>query len=243
MKKKVLGLLLYSSLLQAQLGVGTPTPQETFHVNGSLQVTNGIFFGGDAYTKGSSGLPGQVLKSNGPDKAPSWGELAGVPKATGTVIAVDGTFIVAQEITVQMTSDFRSGKTTDAIPIGNLNNEIIDNEDSYIGNGSNNSFQIFSDGIYQVTMNMQLQSTNGTNPVVGIWDDKNNTWLACVNDVFVARTDELQTFTLITSIKMLKNNTYSFRVSNGSAGFTIKHLSSGGTGSGPVTQICLKRLR
>jgi len=243
MKKTILGLFLYSSLLQAQLGIGTPTPQETFHINGSLQVTNSIFFGGDAYTKGSSGLPGQVLKSNGPGESPSWTELAGVPKATGTVIAVDGAFIVAQEITVQMTSDFSSGTTNNALPIGNLNNEIIDNQDSYSGSRTSNSFEVSADGIYQVTMNMQLESKKGTNPVVGIWDDKNGSWIACVNDTFVAPNDELQTYTLVTSVKMLANNTYSFRVSNLNAGFTIKHLSKGTTGSGPVTQICLKRLK
>jgi len=243
MKKKILGLLFYSSLLQAQLGIGTPTPQETFHVNGSLQVTSGIFFGGDANTKGSSGLPGQVLKSNGPGQPPSWEEIAGVPKATGTVIAVDGAFIIAQEITVQMTSDFSISIVDKALPIGNLNNEIIDNQDTYIGNSTSNSFKVTADGIYQVTMNMQLAGKKGSNPVVGIWDDKNGIWIARVNDIFVAPNDQLQTYTLVTSVKMLTNNNYSFRIGSNSGDVTVKHLSKGTTGSGPVTQICLKRLK
>ncbi|WP_276729243.1 hypothetical protein [Chryseobacterium carnipullorum] len=112
--------------------------------------------GGNASTAGSAGTAGQVLKSNGPGAAPSWQTLAGVPNATGTVIAVNGQFIVAQEISVQMTSDFTIPGNTLAMPVGNLTNEIIDNENLFTGSSTSNSFKVSADGIYLVTMNVQL---------------------------------------------------------------------------------------
>jgi len=243
--KIIFGVLLYSSFLHAQLGIGTPTPQETFHVNGTLQVTSGIYVGGNANSKGSPGVAGQVLRSNGIGEAPSWQHLAGVPESTGTVIVVDGKFVVAQEIIVQMSADFSgpaiSGPTT-PILIGNLNNKIIDNSDTYNGNNNSNSFRVKADGIYQISMNLQLATSSGTVPAIGLWDDTLRSWVARVNDYFYAPYDKFQTETLIASVQLLPSHVYSFRIGN-KAPFTIKYLSAGDTGTGPVTQISVKRLR
>lgn len=58
--------------VQAQVGVLTPTPQNTLHVNGSMQVVKDLNVGGTADTKGNSGNPGEFLSSNGPDQPPVW---------------------------------------------------------------------------------------------------------------------------------------------------------------------------
>lgn len=239
-------IVLYTSILHAQNGIGTPTPQATFHVNGSLQITEDIQLGGTTNTKGSSGLAGQVLKSNGPGLAPSWEALAGVPNATGSVIVVNGQFIVAQEIIVQMTADFlgkaSTGGTAPPDLLGNLNDEIIDNENTYKGTATSNSFKVVADGVYQIMMNLQIQSINASTPVIGVWDDTAGTWIARANDYFVAPDTKAQTYTLITSVPMVASKTYSFRISN-TKDYTIKHLSAGRTGSGPVTQVSIKRLK
>lgn len=242
MKKNLLLALFLPIFYYSQVGVNTSTPQKTFHVNGSLQVVNELNVGGTSSTPGSSGNLGQVLKSNGAGAPPSWQNLAGVPSSTGTVIVVNGQFLVAQEIIAQMTADFTNSGTGTAVTIGNLNNEIVDNENLYTASATTNSFKVSADGVYQITMNGQLSTTNLTSPVIGIWDDTNNNWVARVNDLYTATTGSLQTYTLLTSITMLASNTYSFRIAN-TASITIKNLSSGSTGSGPITQMSLKRLK
>lgn len=225
-----------------RLGIGTATPQKTLHVNGSLQLVNELNVGGNGTTAGSAGTAGQVLKSNGPGAVPTWQNLAGVPNSTGTVIVVNGQFIVAQEIITQMTADFTNSGTGLAVQIGNLGNKIVDNENQYTSSATTNSFKVSNDGVYQITINGQLSTTNGTSPVIGIWDDTNNNWVARINDLFTAATGGLQTYTLLTSIPMLSANIYSFRIANTSS-ITLKYLSSGSTGSGPITQASLKRLK
>ncbi|MDN3692458.1 hypothetical protein QWZ06_09320 [Chryseobacterium tructae] len=234
--------LLISLSIFGQVGVNTATPQKTLHVNGSLQLVKELNVGGTSSTAGSAGDAGQVLKSNGPDAAPTWQNLAGVPSSTGTVIVVNGQFLVAQEIIEQMSADYTEIGTGPAVSIGNLNNEIVDNENLYTGSGTTNSFKISADGVYQITINAQLSTTNGTYPTIGIWDNTNTKWVARVNDQFAAPTGGLQTYTLLTSIPMLAANIYSFRIANTSS-VTIRHLSSGTTGSGPITQMSLKRLK
>ncbi len=61
-----------SIISYAQLGILTPTPQNTLHVNGSLQVVKDLNVGGTASTKGNSGNKGEVLMSNGVGNAPEW---------------------------------------------------------------------------------------------------------------------------------------------------------------------------
>ncbi|MEJ5048415.1 hypothetical protein WH221_01180 [Chryseobacterium culicis] len=244
MKKELLlaGILITCTLVKSQVGIGTTTPQKMLHVNGSLQLGNELNLGGTATTEGSAGTAGQVLKSNGPGTAPSWQTLAGVPNATGTVIAVNGQFLVAQEISAQMTGDFTISGTGPATAIGNLTNVIIDNESKYTGSSTTNSFSVSADGVYLITMNVQLYTNNGSNPTIGIWDNQTGNWVARVNDFYSVPTNQLQTYTLITSIPMSTSKTYSFRAAN-TSDTVIRSHSSGTTGSGPVTQMSVKRLR
>jgi len=94
---------LFSNIVFSQVGINTATPQKQLHVNGSLQVTNELSVGGNATTAGSAGSIGQYLVSNGSGAAPSWQTFAGiVPNSNGSVIAVNGQLLVAQEITVQL---------------------------------------------------------------------------------------------------------------------------------------------
>ncbi|WP_395973869.1 hypothetical protein [Chryseobacterium cucumeris] len=245
-KKAILITSIFVSLFyHSQVGINTSTPMKSLHVNGSLQVVNELNVGGTASTAGSAGTAGQVLKSNGPGNAPTWESIAGVPSSTGTVIVVNGQFLVAQEIIVQMTNDFTiTAGSNGGIPvaIGSLNNEIVDNENLYTGSPSTNSFKVSADGVYQVTMNAQLSTGNGSSPVIGIWDDTTGNWVARVNDLYTATTGNLQTYTLLTSIPMLASHTYSFRLYN-TENVTAKYLSSGSTGSGPITQMSVKRLK
>lgn len=70
------GILLVSSgLLFSQtgnVGINTPKPQKTLHVNGSLQVTKEINLGGTSSTAGSAGLTNQVLVSQGAGNPAVW---------------------------------------------------------------------------------------------------------------------------------------------------------------------------
>ena len=249
MKKHLIVLMsLFSSVsLFSQVGINTENPQKTLHVNGDLQLTKEFNVGGNASTQGSPGVSGQVLVSKGANSAPEWKTLS-IPTlpdlATGTVISIDGQLMIAQEITLQMTADYTNAGASSGpgVAIGNLNNEIIDNENTYLGTATSNSFKVSNDGIYHVNMNMQISTTNNTSPVIGVWDNTVGNWVARVSDQFVASTGGYQTFTLITAIPMLANHTYSFRFLN-TTSVTIKHLSSGFTGSGPVSQVTLKRLR
>ncbi|MGR3857279.1 MULTISPECIES: hypothetical protein [Chryseobacterium] len=256
-KKAILITSIFGSLFyHSQVGINTSTPMKSLHVNGALQVVNELNVGGTASTAGSAGIAGQVLKSNGPGNAPTWQSIAGVPSSTGTVIVVNGQFMVAQEIIVQMTNDFTyTAGSNGGIPvaIGSLNNEIVDNENLYTGSPSTNSFKVSADGVYQIMMNAQLSTSNDSSnqptiPVIGIWDDTSSSWVARVNDVYWAGSSTSvgggpkQTYTLITSIPMLASHTYSFRLSN-TVDVIVRYLSSGSTGSGPVTQMSLRRLK
>lgn len=74
MIKKLLYMALFamSIISNAQVGIRTPTPQNTLHVNGSLQVVKDLNVGGNANTKGNSGNRGEFLMSNGIDNPPVW---------------------------------------------------------------------------------------------------------------------------------------------------------------------------
>src|ERR1700750_1487315 len=77
MKKTLLYMALFvmSLNVHAQVGIETPTPQSTLHVNGSLQVVKDFNVGGNAKIRGNSGNRGEVLMSNGAGTAPTWGTI------------------------------------------------------------------------------------------------------------------------------------------------------------------------
>ncbi|AZA93603.1 Uncharacterised protein [Chryseobacterium nakagawai] len=239
-KKRILisGLLLISILTFSQVGINTTTPQRTLHVNGSLQLTKELNVGGNEITAGNPGEAGQVLKSNGPNQPPSWRDLLDVPNSEGTLIAVSGAFFVAQEIVVQMSGNFSVTGGSASI-LGNLDSEIVDNESKYSGNATTNSFQVSVDGTYQVIMNMQLSTTKGSNPVIGIWDNVSNKWIARVNDTYTAADGTRQTYSLITGIPMLAGRDYSFRASSN----VNCVINKGGSGSVPMSYVSVKRMK
>lgn len=243
MNKLVPIILIVPLSAWAQVGVNTTSPQKELHINGSLQVTNEINVGGNAQTAGDSGTAGFALVSNGPGQPPQWKDISETSDVEGTMIVVNGQFIVAQEITVQLSADYSgsaaSGSTLPSA-IGNLSNKILDNQNKYTGSASSNSFQVVSDGVYEVYLNMQLLTTANTYPTIGIWNNTSNSWVANVNDLFAA--NGAQTYTLITTVPLSSSNTYSFRSVN-TANYTIRRLSGGTTGSGPVSQVTVRRLK
>ncbi|MCV9934625.1 hypothetical protein OIU80_20270 [Flavobacterium sp. LS1R47] len=163
-----------------------------------------------------------------------------VPSDVGTVIAINGKLEVAEEITALMTSNFSmSALNEGSIPytIGNIMNVIIDNNSSFRSNYYSNNFSIKADGIYMVTMNIQI-TLGGGNAVIGIWCDSDRKWIAR-NDQYI---DGNAFITLLTAVSLEKNKTYSFR-GGGTKSMTIKALSSGFTGSGPISFFSVKRLR
>ncbi|MBL1221537.1 hypothetical protein JET18_11845 [Chryseobacterium sp. L7] len=230
------------------VGIGTTAPSAKLHVNGTAQFNNEIKVG----TAGNAGTTGQVLMSNGTGAAPKWGTIADVtPTSTGSVLVVDGKFIIAQEISVQMTGDFTS---TGAAPvaIGNLTNEIIDNENRFNGTASGNSFTVSANGTYQLTMNASLTDvTTDLNPVIGIFDDTANQWVARVNDQYKSTgspgVPKLQTYTLIVAFPLVTSHTYSFRQATPTGTITVKSHSTAYTTpdniTAPFTQMSLKRLK
>ncbi|MCQ9639531.1 hypothetical protein MP478_09020 [Chryseobacterium sp. WG14] len=173
--------------------------------------------------------------------------------SAGTVIYTNGRTIVAQEITALMSDDFSITATsapTVGSYIGNLNVEIIDNENSYTSTATWNNFRVKENGVYSIIMNLQLTDTKASvgslGPVIGLWDDVSNQWVARVNDGYPTA-GRLQTYTLITSINLRNDRTYSFRASphfnNGTETLTIKAINTGSTGSGPISQVSVRRLK
>ncbi|WP_426477172.1 hypothetical protein ACP3T3_18165 [Chryseobacterium sp. CBSDS_008] len=64
--------LIMSFLVNAQVGILTPTPQRTLHVNGSLQLVKELNVGGSESVQGTAGKDGEFLSSNGAGAAPTW---------------------------------------------------------------------------------------------------------------------------------------------------------------------------
>ena len=102
---------------------------------------------------------------------------------------------------------------------------------------------------YSIFFNLQATSTSNNNPVFGIWNDTANTWVTTTNDYFSASITNpgysatpLQSYTIYTSVKLTANKTYSVRAKSNGGTITIKKLSSGSTGEGPVTQISIRRI-
>jgi len=117
MKKSLLITLIWFPLFcAAQVGVQTPTPQRTLHVNGSLQVTNELNVGGTAAVAGSAGTSGQVLVSNGTGTAPSWQPLATVGGNIAAAYYVQGT--TAATINAGLTADVPGVTLTVTVPAG-----------------------------------------------------------------------------------------------------------------------------
>jgi len=113
MKKTVLISLalswVYTSELFAQsgrTGINTQTPSRNLDVNGSVQITSEISLGGDDTTAGDTGEAGYTLFSQGQGLPSIWNDLEDTNNETGTILVVNGEFLIAQELIVQFTEDY-----------------------------------------------------------------------------------------------------------------------------------------
>lgn len=83
--------IMISTGVYSQVGINTETPQRTFHINGSLQITNELNIGGDADTAGNAGNTGDILESAGPGVAPVWKAPTEIRGTVATAAYVQGT--------------------------------------------------------------------------------------------------------------------------------------------------------
>ncbi len=218
------------------VGIGAEAPSNKLHLK---DTSDPMKVEGLAISSSSNDLP-LVIGSDGTVKTGVFPSINIVPDDVGTVIAIGGKLIIAQEMAVLMAADFAFPvSTTTPVAIGNLITIIVDNENSFNATASTNSFTVKTDGVYLITMNAQLITGVGTKPFVGIWCDTDKAWVVGVNDVV---STALQTYTLSTAINLYASKTYSLRVGNTASG-TIPWKSSGYTGEGPISFYSLKRLR
>ncbi len=221
------------------VGIGTNSPNNILHIKAT---SDPVKIEGLVVSSSNDDVP-LVIGSDGIVKTGTFTVPNIVPTEVGTVIAINGQLVVAQEIVGQMTADFISS-AGGIVPIGNITQTLIDNKNTFTASSTNNTFRVMDDGTYLVTINVQLMNTGGTtnNPVVGIQDLSTGQWVARVNDYTTA--GNLQTFTLISAIPMQTGRDYSFALANVTGGtLTIKAFSSGGTGSGPISYFSVKRLK
>jgi len=244
MNKKLLGLLLYSSLLQAQIGMGSEKTMKDLHENDSFKKEKTRNVREDANTEIAFFHNNDALETDLLDPLSLHEkEEESISKENKSLIYVNGQYVIPQKITVQMTADFMSAATTGfAVPIGNLNNEIVDNENSYAGTATANSFKVYDDGVYEVSMTVQMSTVYGATPRIGIWDNNAMQWLASVKNTCTTPKNKSQTYNLTTSIPLVANHIYSFRASN-KFDFTIKNLPSGGTSSDLLTQVSVRQIK
>lgn len=153
MKKTIflLQVFLMYSFAYSQVGINTPTPQKTMHVNGALQVTNEFNLGGDASTAGTAGTLGQIIRSNGPGTAPSWVDLeqAFIPKTT----------IVGTKNNISPPSGTFAGGSTNAVIFNSI--PKIDNTNMTY-NSTTGVITIVKAGYYQLVV--YLTYDLNTNP-------------------------------------------------------------------------------
>lgn len=83
--------IMISTGVYSQVGINTETPQRTFHINGSLQITNELNVGGDADTAGNAGNTGDILESSGSGTAPVWKTSTEIRGTVATAAYIQGT--------------------------------------------------------------------------------------------------------------------------------------------------------
>lgn len=184
---------------------------------------NSLVIGADGTIK--KGIPSNILASQ-----------------TGSVIVVNGKMEIGQEMMLLMKEDYSTSELNKAISIGNITNVVIDNQNKFKGTTTSNSFSVGTSGTYQITMNCQLSGVNGDSPVIGLWNDTTNKWIARVNNNFMSPTDGLQMYTLIAAVEMNTSDVYSFRVADNNV-VKVVAFSTGSTGTGAVSFYGLKRIK
>ena len=240
MKKKLLGLLLFSSLLQAQMSMDNP--KKDFYADNSFRNEKKNNTNEKKIAKNTAGPNYDVYKATSGDTVSFYKKTKkSIPQEDKSFIYIDGQCIRAQKIEVQMAADFTSAATTGfTVPIGSLNNIIVDNENRYTGTAATNSFKVSEDGIYEISMTVQMSTTYGATPRIGVWDNSAMQWLTSSKESCTTPKNKLQTYTLKTAIAMVGAHTYSFRASN-KFDFTIKNLNSEDTGS--FTEVSVNRIK
>lgn len=148
MKKKItLYLILFSSLSYAQIGINTTTPQKTLHVNGTLELTKELNVGGDSITSGNSGNSGQILTSQGSNKAPIWDNSIttsnGIQKLVG--------------FSLNSSSLNGAANTFKTITYDNINHL----DSGYLTYNTNGSFTVNTSGYYNIDVYTYSTFTNG----------------------------------------------------------------------------------
>jgi hypothetical protein len=167
-----------------------------------------------------------------------------VPSDNGSVMAINGQLLIAQEMTLQMSSDCVIPNTSTVKQITNITNKILDNKNSFIGTSSGNTFTVAVDGVYQVTINVQVSpSINGLWPVLGIYNNSMGRWIARTDDNIPVSAGQLYTYTIITAVDLYASQSYSFSGASSGGSLTLKAYSAGTTGTGPVSFFSVKRLR
>lgn len=215
--KKVLFLsfIFLYKLINAQIGVGTQTPQKTLHVNGNLQITNELNVGGDSSTSGNSGEYGSYLISNGTNVAPSWQNLASLG--------------VQKLVNVSLTTSSSSGSANVFSTIKYNSNPYIDNK--YVTyNSSNSSYTILVAGYYSFSGYTNLSLTGDGTITYYIRNGTSNIFLKNTNfsssvassGINVSGTIYLDANSIITQVIAF---TRSFTINNGS--FSITYLGNG----------------
>ncbi|WP_160138720.1 hypothetical protein [Chryseobacterium sp. c4a] len=80
--KNILSICMLVSIYIAtkgQIGIHTPTPKSSLHINGDMTLTSTLKIGGNSAMAGNSGNSGNILQSQGAGLSPVW-------KATEAVI-------------------------------------------------------------------------------------------------------------------------------------------------------------
>lgn len=214
-KVSFLSFIFLFNLINAQVGIGTKTPQKTLHVNGNLQITSELNVGGDSLTEGSSGEYGAYLISNGANTAPTWKNLAslGIQK------------LVNVSLTTTASSTYNSATIIkyDSTPY------IDSNYISY--DSTAGSFTILVDGYYNISgyTNINMYGGGGTisyNVYSGSTDlfFKNTNFSTSVSSsgISVGGATYLSANSVITQTIRF---TRSFSINNGS--FSITYLGNG----------------
>lgn len=201
---------------------------------------------------------GAIIYATAPDSAPAgqtinvtssgyyyfdgtvWKNIAFISlNGTGTVIAINGQPQVAQEIVVRP-----AGFTLQQVPVASAvnpgpfknltsSNEVIDNENTFTGTSTNNTFTVSATGVYQITMNINLQASGGTvngNCYFGLRNITDNTWTSLRLDTLTNLANgQLEVINLIDTLTLNTGKTYSFWIGqqsdSGSVNMTGGYLS------------------
>ncbi|PRA97659.1 hypothetical protein CQ046_20670 [Chryseobacterium sp. MYb7] len=164
MKTKLLSVALIAMSLFtfAQVGIQTPTPKKTLHVNGSLQVVKEINVGGDGSTTGSSGTAGDFLSTNGNGNAPEWKSLDS-QSITKMVFIGNKNNVNPSNVTIKPSVSpglFYTGSQSNTL-IYNTVNKILDTYISY--DAATGIFTVKKAGFYSVNTYLTYDLHNNDN--------------------------------------------------------------------------------